>query len=194
MSEKEETEQSEPKENLLLKGWNDFFSNITVGYTKFQKNVEENTRKNKELWNQNQEKINQFFKGAKENWDANIKEWGAELEKTHKENTNAWENNLEKMNVFFKKNQESWDSKLKEWEANLEKSQIETKEQWEARKLKISEDVNKWQEKTKKDWEKGFRSFRREMIKGSYLFLIFMIPILVVLFVIVALITRLFDF
>ena len=47
---------------------------------------------------------------------------------------------------------------------------------------------------TKKDWEKGLKTFRREMIKGSYLFLVFMIPILVVFFVIVALITRLFDY
>jgi hypothetical protein len=193
MSEKEETEQNKAKENLLLKGWNDFVFNITEGYSKFQKRVEENTKKNKELWNQNQEKINQFFKGAKENWDAKIKEWGTELEKTHKENTTAWENNLEKMNAFFKKNQESWDKKLKEWEADLERKQIETKEQWEARKLKISEDVKNWQEKTKKDWEKGLKTFRREMIKGSYMFLVFMIPILVVLFVIVALITRLFG-
>ena len=194
MSEKEEIEQSKPKENLLLKDWNDFVSNITVGYTKFQKSVEENTKKNKELWNQNSEKIDQFLKGAKENWDAKFKEWGVELEKTHKENTNAWENNLENINEFFKKNQESWDKKFKEWEADLEKRQIETKEQWEARKLKISEDVNKWQEKTKKDWEKGIKTFRWEMVKGSYMFLVFMIPILVVLFVIVALITRLFEF
>ncbi|NVM44746.1 MAG: hypothetical protein HWN79_07500 [Candidatus Lokiarchaeota archaeon] len=194
MSEKEETEQSKPKENLLLKGWNDFISNITVGYHRFQKSFEENTKKNKELWNQNQEKIDQFFKSAKENWDAKLKEWGAELEKTHKENTNAWENDFEKMTEFFKKNQESWDKNLKEWEVDLEKRQIETKEQWEVRKLKISEDVKNWQEKTKKDWEKGLKSFRREMIKGSYMFLVFMIPILVVLFVIVALITRLFEF
>jgi hypothetical protein len=194
MSEKEETEKRKSNENILLKGWNDFVSNLTVGYNNFQKSVEDNTKKNKELWDQNQEKINQFFKSTKEIWDGKLKEWGAELEKTHKENTAALENNLEKMNAFFKKNQESWDNKLKEWEANFEKKQIETKEQWEARKVKISEDIGKWQEKTKKDWEKGLKSFRREMIKGSYLFLVFMIPILVVLFVIVALITRLFDF
>ena len=193
MSEKEENKQNKAKENLLLKGWNDFVSHITEGYTKFQKSVEENAKKNKELWNQNQEKINQFFKGARENWDTTLKEWGTELEKTRKKNTIAWENNFEKMNKFFRKNQESWDIKLKEWNADLEKRQIETKEQWEARTLKISEDIKNWQEKSKKDWEKGLKTFRWEMIKGSYMFLVFMIPILVVLFVIVALITRLFD-
>jgi len=193
MSEKEENEQQEVKESLLLKGWNDFVSRTTEGYNKFQKSVEENAKKNKDLWNQNQDKFTQFFKGAKENWDNTLKTWGTELEEKHKENTIAWENNLEKMNSFFKKNKEFWDNKLEEWNADLEKRQTETKEQWDARKQKISEDIKNWQEKSKKDWEKGLKSFRREMIKGSYMFLVFMIPILVVLFVIVALITRLFN-
>jgi hypothetical protein len=193
MSEKEESVQNKVKDNLLLKGWNDFVSNITEGYIKIQKSVEESTKKNKDLWGQNQEKINQFFKDARENWEITLKEWGAELEKAHKENAIKWENNLDKMNEFFKKNQESWNDKLKEWQTDLEKRQIETKEQWEAQKLKISEDVKNWQEKTKKDWEKGLKTFRWEMIKGSYMFLLFMIPILIVLFVIVALINWLFN-
>ena len=193
LSEKEETKQSNVKNNVVLKSWNDFVSNITEGYNKFQKSVEETTKKNKNLWNQNQEKINQFFKGAKEDWEATLKEWGAELEKAHKENKIEWENNLEKMNEFFKKNQDSWNNKLKKWQEDLEKRHIETKEQWEARKLKINEDVKNWQEKTKKDWEKGLKTFRWEMIKGSYMFLLFMIPILIVLFVIVALINWLFN-
>ncbi|GAF79546.1 unnamed protein product, partial [marine sediment metagenome] len=54
--------------------------------------------------------------------------------------------------------------------------------------------IKNWQDDTKRDWEKGLKSFRREMIKGSYMFLVFMIPILVVVFVIVALITRLLDY
>ncbi|MFX1288540.1 MAG: hypothetical protein ACFFFY_08290, partial [Promethearchaeota archaeon] len=66
MSEKEEIEQNKAKEKLILKGWNDFVSNITEGFNKFQIRVEENTKKNKELWNENQEKINQFFEAARE--------------------------------------------------------------------------------------------------------------------------------
>lgn len=193
MSEKEETNKEGTKEKLFLKGWNDFVSNVTKGYYKLQNSVEESTKKNKELWNQNQEKINHFFKGTKADWEMMLKEWGAELERAHQENKVEWEKNLEKMNAFFKKNQESWNNKLKEWQADLEKRQIENTEQWEARKLKISEDVKKWQEKTKKDWEKGLKSFRWEMIKGSYMFLLFMVPILIVLFVIIALITNLFN-
>ena len=117
-----------------------------------------------------------------------------DIAKTHKENVDAWDINLEKVNEFFKNNQQSWENKLNEWNADFEKRQSETKEQWEARKLKINDDIKNWQDKSKKDWEKGLKTFRREMMKGSYMFLLFMIPILVVLFIIVALVTRLFDY
>ena len=106
----------------------------------------------------------------------------------------SWEGNLEKANEFFKNNQQSWENKLKEWSIDFEKRQTETKEQWEARKQKIGEDIKNWQDNTKKDWEKGLKSFRREMLKGSYTFLLFMLPILVVFVVIVILVTRLFDY
>ncbi|GAG76379.1 unnamed protein product, partial [marine sediment metagenome] len=119
---------------------------------------------------------------------------GTEIAKTHKENVELWDADLEKINGFFKNNQRSWENKLKEWSTDFEKRQTETKEQWEARKKKIGEDIKNWQDNTKRDWEKGLKSFRREMIKGSYMFLVFMIPILVVVFVIVALITRLLDY
>lgn len=194
MADKEVSERNKIKENLVIKGWNDFVSNITKGYNNFQKSIEDSTKKNTELWNQNQEKINNFFESARENWDATLKEWGADIAKTHKENVDAWDINLEKVNEFFKNNQQSWENKLNEWNADFEKRQSETKEQWEARKLKINDDIKNWQDKSKKDWEKGLKTFRREMMKGSYMFLLFMIPILVVLFIIVALVTRLFDY
>ena len=194
MSEKEDSEQNKVKENIVVKGWNEFVSNITDGYNKFQKSIEESTKKNTELWNQSQGDINLFFEGVKENWDATMKEWGTEIAKGHKENVDSWEGNLEKVNEFFKNNQQTWENKLKEWNADFEKRQTETKEQWEARKQKIGEDITNWQDKTKKDWEKGLKSFRREMLKGSYMFLVFMIPILVVFLVIVFVVTRLFDY
>jgi len=194
MSDKDDSEQEKAKENLVVKGWNDFVSNITKGYNNFQNSIEESTKKNTELWNQNQEKITNFFKGAKENWDATVKEWGTEIAQSHKENVDTWEGDLEKAKEFFKDNQQSWENKLNEWSTDFEKRQAETKEQWEARKQKIGEDITNWQDKTKRDWEKGLSSFRREMMKGSYMFLLFMVPILVVLFIVVALITRLFDY
>ncbi len=194
MSDKEDSEQNKVKENIVVKGWNDFVSNITDGYNKFQKGIEDSTKKNTELWNQNQDKIKKFFEGAKENWDTTMKEWGTEIAKGHKENMDSWGGNLEKVNEFFENNQQSWENKLKEWSTDFEKRQAETKEQWEARKQKIGEDIKNWQDNTKRDWEKGLKSFRREMLKGSYMFLAFMVPILVVFLVIVFVVTRLFDY
>ena len=193
MSEKEKKEnieETKPIENLLFKGWNDFVSSITEGYNKFQKSIEEITSENTESWNQNQEKINKFLKDAKENWDVTITEWGTEFKKTHKDNKELWDNNLGKINAFFKNTQETWDNKIKEWTVDLEKRQIENKEQWEARKQKINLDINNWHKQTKRDWEKGLKSFRREMIKGSYMFLVYMIPILVVFVIIMYYLTK----
>ena len=187
MSEKEKEvniEETKPKENLILKGWKDFVSSITEGYNKFQKSIEEINTNNTEPQNQNQEKINKFLKDTKENWDVTITEWGEEFKKTHKDNKELWNNNLGKINAFFKNTQESWDNKIKEWTDDLEKRSLETKEQWNARKQKINQDINSWQKQTMNDWDKGLRSFRREMIKGSYMFLLYMIPFLIIFVII----------
>jgi len=64
MADKEKSEQNKVKENIAVKGWNEFVSNITEGYNNFQNSIEESTKKNTELWNQNQEKISKFFEGG----------------------------------------------------------------------------------------------------------------------------------
>jgi len=176
------------KENILLKGWNDFVSSISEGFKKFQKTIENQSKENLELWNENREKINSFFSNTKEIWENNLNEWNKELQTMQLENQEQWNQNKDKIDKFFKETKQNWDNKLTEWTVDIQQKQIETKEQWEARKQKISEDFKNWQEKTRKDWEKGLKSWRREMIKGSYMFLVFMIPILVVFFVIVWLI------
>jgi hypothetical protein len=183
-----DSEKKKLKENILQKGWNDFVTGISVGFNKFQKSVEEQTKKNMELWNANREKINTFFSDNKQIWENTLDQWNDELKRMQLENQEQWNQNKDKIDKFFQETKENWDNKLMQWTADIEKKQIETKEQWEARKRKISEDFKSWQEKTRKDWEKGLKSWRREMIKGSYLFLVFMIPILVVFIVIVWLI------
>ncbi|MEJ2294615.1 MAG: hypothetical protein P8Y23_07565 [Candidatus Lokiarchaeota archaeon] len=105
-----------------------------------------------------------------------------------KENKEQWDKNKENIEKFFQKSKDTWDLKLQEWRSAISRRQSESLAQWEARKQKISEDIKSWQEQTKKDWDNGLKTWRKEMIKGSYMFLIFMIPILIVFFVIVALI------
>ena len=181
-------EKGKQKENILQKGWNDVVLSISEGFKKFQTSVEEQSKKNLELWNENREKINSFFNNTKEIWEDNVNDWNKELQKMQNENQEQWNQNKDKIDMFFKDMKHNWDNKLMQWTKEVQQKQIETKEQWEARKQKISEDFKNWQEKTRKDWEKGLKSWRKEMIKGSYMFLVFMIPILVVFFVIVWLI------
>ncbi|MFX1357591.1 MAG: hypothetical protein ACFFA8_09910 [Promethearchaeota archaeon] len=176
------------KENVILKGWNDFVSSISEGFKKFQKSVENQSKENSELWNENKEKLVSFFTKTKELWENNLNEWNKELLDLQSESQEQWNQNKEKIDRFFKDTKQEWDNKLKKWTLDIQQKQIETKEQWEERKQKISEDLKNWQDKTRRDWEKGLKSWRKEMIKGSYMFLVFMIPILVVFFVIVWLI------
>jgi len=186
--EREESKLETPKENIFQKGWNDFVSGVTEGFKKFQKVFEEQSKQNKEVWDENREKIASFFKETNQIWENKTNDWNTELEKMQIENKEQWDKNKDKIEKFFTDTKQTWDNKFKEWTNEIQQKQIETKEQWEARKQKISEDIKAWQDKTRQDWEKGIKSWRREMIKGSYLFLVFMLPILIVMFVIIWLI------
>ncbi|TFG16369.1 MAG: hypothetical protein EU531_06710 [Promethearchaeota archaeon] len=175
-------------EGFLIKGWRDFMAEIDRGYKKFQNYYEEQAKKNQEAWNANKDRIIKFFDESKRNWDNTLMEWGIELEKLQNENKEQWNKNKENIENFFRESNALWDSKLQEWKSEINRRQSESLAEWDARKQKISEDIKAWQEDTKKKWEKGLKAWRKEMIKGSYLFLVFMIPILLVFFVIVALI------
>ena len=50
---------------------------------------------------------------------------------------------------------------------------------------KIKGDYEIWQEQQKQEFKEGMREFSRATIKGAYQFLLFMIPILVVVIVLV---------
>ena len=51
-------ESPKKNESILLKGWNNFVNGIKEGFNKFQKSIEEQSKKNVELWNEDKEKIN----------------------------------------------------------------------------------------------------------------------------------------
>lgn len=184
----DQQDDSKTPDNVILKGWKNFINGISEGFNNFQMIIESQTKKNAELWNKNKEKIAVFFEESKRNIDKTLEDWNSEFQRIQVENKKFWEENKDKMKTFFESVQEEWNEKIKKWAKDFNKKQIETKEQWEARKRKINEDIKAWQEKVRKDWESGFKSWRREMIKGSYLFLLFMLPILLVFFIIVWLI------
>jgi hypothetical protein len=151
MSDEKDSGQKEPIDKQIQKGWNDFVTGIKGGFEDFQKSMEDEAKKNKELWEQNKEKATKFFNDIKQRWD----------------------------------------SKVSEWNVDIEKRKLESKEQWEVHKKKINEDLKNWQEKTRSDWEQGFKVFRRGFLK-TYLWIILLIlPVLIIVIVVLAIVSKL---
>ncbi|TXT64443.1 MAG: hypothetical protein BAJALOKI3v1_210030 [Promethearchaeota archaeon] len=132
---------------------------------------------------------NDFVKTMKNNFET----FQSSLEDQSRQNIEKWNENKKHVEKFFLDVKHNWDNKLQEWNANLTKLHIESKEQWEANKKRIETDFKNWQEKTKKDWEEGVKSWNRFWIKSSWNFLLFMLPILIVLIVIAIAITMIFN-
>ncbi len=76
-----EPEKKEPSEKPFKKGWGSFVDGIKGGFDKFQKSIEDQSKKNKEAWDGNKEKFNKFFKDAKQDWDAKIEALNTDMEK-----------------------------------------------------------------------------------------------------------------
>lgn len=122
-----------------------FFSILKDGFSKFQKNLEEQSHKNVENWEKAKGKVENFFKKMTNNWDNQVTEWGDDIERIQEQN----------------------------------------KENWEVKKQQIRTDIEQWQENVRQDFKDGVKSWNRGMIKGAWIFLIVMIPIIIVLFAIV---------
>jgi ABC-type transporter Mla subunit MlaD len=185
--EKIEANHLKKEINPLLKGWNEFVKNIKEGLEDVQ-NIIDAELTNKKL-TENKDKFDAFFNDAKNNWDSLAKDWDDSIQKLQIESKEQWEKNKDKIQTFLKETQDQWNEKVKKWTEDLQKKQIETKQQWDEKTRKINEDIKNWQKTTQNQWEKGLKAWRREMIKGSYMFLVFMLPILFVFFIIVWLIS-----
>ena len=108
-----EPEKEETEEKSFQKGWNNFISGIKGGFDKFQKSLENQSKKNKETWEENKGNISTFFKDAKQDWDAKIKEWNADMEKRKIETEEQMEVHKKKISQDFK----NWQDKTKQnWE------------------------------------------------------------------------------
>ena len=133
--------------------------------------------------NSDKEKENifgKFFSGLKNGFD----QFQKGLEEQSKKNVENWEEAQGKVGNFFKKLGDNWDNQVKEWQEGLEEFDEHNKEQWEAGLQKIQGDYNSWQENVRQDFKDGVKSWNRGMIRGAWMFIIIMLPILVVLFVI----------
>lgn len=111
-----ESDKEEIQEKPFQKGWKSFVDGIRDGFENFQKSLEQQSKKNKEIWEENKEKVNKFFKGVKQDWDNKIKEWNTEMEQRSLKTKEQWEAHKNKISQDFK----NWQEKTRqEWQEGV---------------------------------------------------------------------------
>lgn len=120
MSNENNLDNSENKkipEKPFQKGWQNFINGIKDGFENFTTSLEGQSKKNKELWEENTEKVNKFFTGVKQDWEKKIQKWNAEMEQRRLETKEQWDAHKKKISQDFKnwqeKTQEKWEDGLK---------------------------------------------------------------------------------
>jgi nitrate/nitrite-specific signal transduction histidine kinase len=112
------------------------------------------------------------------------------LEDQSKKAVEDWEKSGDNVNKFFNNMSENWNKQFAKWRGDIEKAQIENQEEWEATTAKIKTDIEKWQDETRKDWKDGVKTWNRSVVKGAYMFLIVMVPVIIVLVLVIWVITQ----
>ncbi|MFX0022502.1 MAG: hypothetical protein ACFE9S_09240 [Candidatus Hermodarchaeota archaeon] len=103
-------------EKPFQKGWQNFIDGMKDGFEKFKTSLEDQTKKNAELWEENTEKVNKFFTGVKQDWDKKIQKWTIDMEQRSIETKEQWDAHKKKISQDFK----NWQTKTKEqWEDGL---------------------------------------------------------------------------
>lgn len=120
MSNENNLDYSENKkltEKSLQKGWQDFIYGIKSGFEHFKTSLEEQSKKNIELWEENTEKVNKFFDGVKQDWEKKIEKWSKEMDQRRMETKEQWDAHKRKITQDFKnwqeKTQQKWEDGLK---------------------------------------------------------------------------------
>jgi hypothetical protein len=111
------SDKKKSTEKPFQKGWQNFIDGMKDGFEKFTTSLEEQTKKNAEVWEENKEKVNKFFSGVKEDWDEKLKKWTDDMEARSLETKEQWEAHRKKISNDFKnwqdKTQEKWNDGLK---------------------------------------------------------------------------------
>ena len=123
---------------------------------------------------------NTFFSSIKSGFD----NFSKSLEDMAQKNKEQWKENTDKVNGFFKGMKEKWDTQVQKWADDIEKAKQENDEKWQASVKKVENDFNSWQDQVRKDWKDGVKEWNKGVVKGAYIFLIAMIPIIIVFFVV----------
>lgn len=141
--------------------------------------------------------ISKNFEGEWNNFISGIQNGFGALKKTTEEQSKSFleqsEENKNKFNQFFKNLKSKWDTQINTWQDEFKNKQVKNKLDWENKLQKIKGDYDNWREQQKQEFKEGMREFSRASIKASYQFLIFIIPILIVLIIIIYAVGSLFP-
>ncbi len=107
-----------------------------------------------------------------------------DLVEQSKKNNEKFKENSQKVNEFFTKRKQEWDEKLVKMKEELKQKDQERREAWEARNKKIQEDFNHFVINQQKSMEKSMNYWNRMSWKAQFNFILWMIPILVIVFVV----------
>ncbi len=133
--------------------------------------------------------ISKNFNEGWNNFISGIQNGFGVLKKSMEEQSKSFleesEENKNKFNQFFKNLKNKWDTQIGTWQEEFKNKQEKAKVDWENQLHKIKGDYDKWREQQKQEFKEGMREFSRATIKGAYQFLIFMIPILIILIIVV---------
>ena len=184
--------------NKKIKEQFDKFSenfNTLLGIKKFSKEIkpsdiqqedEEAEIKSRDL---TKVEISKNFEEGWSNFVSGIQDGFKVLKKTMEEQSNSFldqsEENKNKFNQFFISMKNKWDTQIKTWQNKIKITQDMVKVDWENKIHNIKNEYEAWREQQKKEFKEGMKEFSRASIKGAYQFLIFMIPILIILIVVV---------
>ncbi len=120
MSKENNLDNSENKkitEKPFQKGWQNFIDGMKDGFENFKTTLEEKTKKNAEIWEENTEKVNKFFNGVKQDWEKKVQKWTEEMDQRSLKTKEQWDAHKKKISQDFKnwqeKTQEKWEDGLK---------------------------------------------------------------------------------
>lgn len=112
-----EPDKEEKQEKPFQKGWKSFVDGIKGGFENFQQSLEEQSKKNKDFWEENKEKANKFFKDTKKDWDNKLKKLNTEMEKGRLETKEQWDVHTKKVkqeiNNWQEKTRQDWNDGFK---------------------------------------------------------------------------------
>jgi len=135
---------------------------------------------------------NEISKNFEEGWNnfaSGIQDGFNVLKKSMEEQSNSFidksEENKNKFNQFFVDMKNKWDTQIKTWQNKIKSNQDMVKADWGNKMQNIKVEYEKWREQQKQEFKEGVKEFSRASIKGAYQFLIFIIPILIILIIVV---------